>query len=389
MEGTKRRSRKGSLSGTREFFSHFMFRVKRTERVDFLLFILVIGLLCFGLIMLFSASQNTSRENIYSIIVRQSLMAAAGLVVMFFTSRIDYHAYKKIAGPLFILTLVLMYVVPALGIASHGATRQISLGGFSFQPSEICKFTLVIYFAHLLSSKKYSDLKKPKSLGRYALMLVLVAIACILQSHLSALLLILSVGFVMLFAGGLPWRYVIGLGGVIAAGGGALAVLEPYRLRRLLIFLDPFSDPRGDGWQIVNSLYAVGSGGLLGVGFGQSRQKYGYLPEAQNDYIYAIVCEELGFIGGVFVLILFGLLIFRGMQIAFSSKDTFGTYLGFGIVTIVALQVIINVGVVLSILPSTGMQLPFFSSGGTSLIIMMAGLGILMNISRFSTQNKI
>ena len=389
MEGSKRRSRKGPFAGTREFFSHFMLRVKRTERVDFLLFILVIGLLCFGLIMLFSASQNTSRDNIYSIIVRQSLMAAAGLVVMFITSRIDYHAYKKVAAPLFFLTLVVMYVVPVLGFASHGATRQVSLGGFSFQPSEVCKFMLVIYFSALLSSKKHSDLTKFKVLGRYALMLGLVAGACVLQSHLSALLLILAVGFIMLFAAGLPWRYVIGLGGVILAGGGALAVLEPYRMRRLLIFLDPFSDPRGDGWQIVNSLYAVGSGGLLGVGFGQSRQKYGYLPEAQNDYIYAIVCEELGFIGGMFLLILFGLLIFRGIQIAFSSKDAFGTYLGIGIVTIVALQVIINVGVVLSILPSTGMQLPFFSSGGTSLIIMMAGLGILMNISRFSTQNKI
>lgn len=384
MEGTRKGKapRKGLMR-------NFMLRPKRSERVDFLLFMLVIGLLCFGLIMLFSASQNTSRENIYAIIVRQAGFAALGLAAMFVTSRIDYHVYKKFAAPLFGLTLAVMYVVPILGYASHGATRQISLAGFSFQPSEVCKFTLVIYFAALLSSSKHGDLSKWRNVVRYVAILLVVAGACILQSHLSALLLMLAVGLIMLFGGGLPWKYVVGLGGVAVAGGGLLAVLVPYRMRRLLIFLDPFSDPQNAGWQIINSLYAVGSGGLLGVGFGQSRQKYGYLPEAQNDYIYAIVCEELGFVGGVFVLLLFGLLVFRGMQISFSSKDTFGTFLGFGIVSIVALQVIVNVGVVLSVLPSTGMQLPFFSSGGTSLIIMMAGMGILMNISRFSTQNKI
>ncbi|MGN1098409.1 MAG: putative lipid II flippase FtsW [Clostridia bacterium] len=386
MEAT--RTRKGKKPKSK-FLSYFMLRPKRTERVDFLLFILVIVLLCFGLIMLFSASQNTSREDIYSIISKQLICAALGLGAMFVTSRIDYHGYRRLATPLFWGTIILMYLVPALGIVSHGARRQISVGGLSFQPSEICKFTLVIYFAALLSGKKHGDLTDKKNVLRYAFYLVIVAGACVLQSHLSALLLIVGVGFIMLFAAGLPWKYVFGLGGIIAAGGGLLAVLEPYRMKRLLSFLDPFADKQGDGWQIVQSLYAVGSGGLLGLGFGQSRQKYGYLPEAQNDYIYAIVCEELGFVGGMLVLVLFALLIFRGIQITFSSKDLFGVYLGFGIVVIIALQVIVNVGVVLSVLPSTGMQLPFFSSGGTSLIFMMAGLGILMNISRFSTQNKI
>lgn len=373
---------------SRGLLSYFM-SPKRSERVDFLLFILVFILLCFGLIMLYSASQNTSRENIYSIIIRQVGFAAMGLAAMFVTSRIDYHMYKKISAPLFWVTVALMYVVPVLGFASHGATRQISIGGINFQPSEICKFSLVIYFASLLTGKRHSDLKNFKNVLRYAFYLAVIALACILQSHLSALVLIMAVGFIMLIAAGLPWGWIAGLGGVGAAGVGLLAFLVPYRLKRIMIFLDPFSDPRGDGWQIVNSLYAVGSGGLLGVGFGQSRQKYDYLPEAQNDYIFAIVCEELGFIGAMAVLILFAALIFRGIQISFAAKDNFGTLLGFGIVTIVALQVLINVGVVLSVFPSTGMQLPFFSSGGTSLIIMLAGLGILMNISRFSTQNKI
>ncbi len=384
MRGTRNKK-----TAEAKLLSGIVTRPKRNERVDFMLFMLVFGLLCFGLVMLFSASQNTSRENIYSIILRQLGFAALGLAAMFVTSRIDYHFYKKISAPLFWATMVVMYVVPIIGFASHGATRQISLGGISFQPSEVCKFVLVIYFASLLSSKRHSDLKNWRNVMRFAIILGLVALACVLQSHLSALVLIVAVGFVMLVAAGLPWGWLAGLGGVGAVGIGLLAFLEPYRLRRLLIFLDPFSDTRGDGWQIVNSLYAVGSGGLLGLGFGQSRQKYDYLPEAQNDYIYAIVCEELGFVGGVIVLALFALLIFRGIQISFAAKDNFGTLLGFGIVSIVALQVIVNVGVVLSVLPSTGMQLPFFSSGGTSMIIMLAGLGILMNISRYSTQNKI
>ena len=393
MEARRTVNRTGSRSvkdtivtGARK---NFIWRVKRNQRVDFMLFVLVIGLLCFGLIMLFSASQSTTRDNIYSIIIRQATLAPLGLVGMFFASRLDYHVYKRHCKVIFGVVMVLMFAVPVWGMASHGATRQIEIGPINLQPSELCKFALVIYMAALLSGKKHSDLSKPKNVTRYLVILVIIALACFFQSHLSAMLLILAVGGIMLFVAGLPKIWVISMGALMAVGGTALAVLEPYRFRRLLIFLHPFSDVRGDGWQIVNSLYAVGSGGLLGVGFGQSRQKYGYLPEALNDYIYAIVCEELGFVGGIFVLLLFAALVIRGSQISFAARDNFGTYLGFGIVTIVALQVLINVGVVLSVLPSTGMQLPFFSSGGTSLIIMMYGLGILMNISRTSTQNKI
>ncbi len=367
----------------------FLFKPKRTERVDFMIFMLVLILTGFGLLMLFSASQNTSSKDIYAIIVKQTLCASAGAVAMFVASRIDYHFYRKAAPLFFIGVAVLMYFVPILGFASHGATRQLPLGPFSFQPSELAKFAVVMYFSVLLTSKRYNDITKPKTIMWYGFLLLIMAGACVLQSHLSALIIIVGVGFIMLFAAGLQWKYVFGLGGLAAAGIVLLAIFEPYRLRRIKILFDPFSDPRGDGWQIVNSLYAVGSGGLMGLGFGQSRQKYGYLPEAQNDYIYAVACEELGFFGGIAILLLFGMLILRGIQIAFSSKDAFGMYLAFGIVSIVALQVIVNVGVVLSVLPSTGMQLPFFSSGGTSLIFMMAGMGILMNISRYSTQNKI
>lgn len=369
--------------------SVFLKKPKGNERVDFMLFLLVIILLAFGFIMLFSASQNTSRKDIYSTMWRQLIFVIAGLVCMFVTSRIDYHVYRKFAAPGFWGFMLVMYAVPFIGIASHGASRQLSLGPISFQPSEVCKFTLIIYFAALLSSKKHSDLSNMRNLARYGICFGAVAVACILQSHLSAMIVIVGVGFIMLFAGGLPWKWIGALGGVGAAGIGALAIFEPYRLKRITTFFDPFADRLGDGWQIIQSLYAVGSGGLAGLGFGKSRQKYGYLPEAQNDYVYAIVCEELGFIGGVAVILLFGLLVIRGMQIGYSSKDSFGRYIAFGISVLIALQATVNIGVVLSVLPSTGMQLPFFSSGGTSLIIMMSGLGILMNISRYSTQNKI
>ncbi len=372
-----------------ELSSHVMLHPGRTERIDFLFLMLVVVLLLFGVIMLFSASQNTSVSDIYGKFASQIRFAAIGLVLMIIISRIDYHVYRRWAPMLFGVIMVAMYAVPIVGFASHGATRQISIGPVSFQPSEICKYCLVIYFAALLSTKKQNDLTNWRNVLRFAIYLGLIVVACILQSHLSAMLLIVGTGFVMLLAAGLPKKYSLFLGGAFVVGGVLLAVFEPYRLRRLLIFTDPFSDKRGDGWQIVNSLYAVGSGGLTGVGFGQSRQKYGYLPEAQNDYIYAIVCEELGFIGGVAVILLFAMLVIRGVQIALASKDTFGMYLGFGIMSIIALQVLVNVGVVLSVLPSTGMQLPFFSSGGTSMVITLAAMGIMMNISRFSTQNKI
>ncbi len=369
--------------------SAFLMKPSRTERVDFLLLILVLILLCFGLVMLFSASQNTASDDIYATIVRQARFAIIGLVVMFLVSRVDYRTYRRFAFWIFLFVMLLMYATPLIGFASHGATRQISLGFMSFQPSELCKFALVIYFAMLLSGKRRHDLNDPKNVLLYAVLILAVAGACVLQSHLSALLIIAGVGFIMLFAAGLPWKYIIGLGGLGAVGVAALAILEPYRLKRITALFHPEADPLDTGYQILQSLYSVGSGGLMGLGFGQSRQKYGYLPEAQNDYIFAIVCEELGFFGGLIVILLFGMLVVRGMQIAFSAKDSFGMYLAFGISVIIALQVVVNIGVVLSVLPSTGMQLPFFSSGGTSLIIMMAGCGILMNISRYTTQNKI
>ncbi|MBQ2889812.1 MAG: putative lipid II flippase FtsW [Clostridia bacterium] len=364
----------------------------RSGQVDFVMLMIIVFLLLFGLIMLFSASSPKALEegNVYSIILKQGSLSAIGCFLMFLTSNYDYHIYKKLSKLIVTGTLFLMYIVPVIGFASHGATRQISLGPISFQPSEVAKFALVIYYASRFSDKRTSDLTDDmKNLGISAMILALFGAACVLQSHLSAAVVLAVISVMMMVAAGLPMKYLYALGGLGVLGFIGIAFSASYRLDRFRALIDPFAYERGIGWQIIQSLYAVGSGGLFGLGLGQSRQKYRYLPEAHNDYIYAVVCEELGFIGGLLVIGLFVLFVWRGMCIALNAKDRFGTYMAFGITSIIGIQMLINIGVVLSILPSTGMQLPFFSAGGTSMIVMLSGVGILLNISRTSSVKKL
>lgn len=367
-------------------------RNSKTGQVDFILLMIIICLLLFGLIMLFSASSPKALEegNVYSIILKQGAISALGCALMFAASNYDYHHYKHWSKIILLATLALMYVVPVIGFASHGATRQISIGPVSFQPSEIAKFALVIYYATRFSDKKTADISSNmKNLGISVGVLLLFGFACALQSHLSAAVVLAVISIMMMVAAGLQMKYLYALGGLGVLGFTALAFSASYRLDRFRALINPFAYERGIGWQIIQSLYAVGSGGLFGLGLGQSRQKYRYLPEAHNDYIYAVICEELGFIGGLFVIALFVLFVWRGMSIALNAKDRFGTYMAFGITSIIGVQMLINLGVVLSILPSTGMQLPFFSAGGTSMIVMLTGMGILLNISRSSSVKKL
>lgn len=367
-------------------------RIKKTGQVDFILLMIIVCLLLFGLIMLFSASSPRALKsgNIYSIIVKQSVISIIGLVGMYFTTNFDYRNYKRLSKPILIVTIVLMFIVPLIGIASHGAKRQISLGSVSFQPSEIAKFALVMYFAARYSSPKTSSLSNDKNNLYVSVGIIAVFIAaCILQSHLSAAVVLAVICVMMMIAAGLPMKYLYGVGIIGVAGLGAFALFESYRLDRIKALFDPFKYSQGIGWQIIQSLYAVGSGGLFGLGLGQSRQKYHYLPEAHNDYIYAVVCEELGFFGGIMVMILFAAFVWRGISIALNAKDRYGMLMAFGITSIIGVQMLINIGVVLSVLPSTGMQLPFFSAGGTSMIVMLTGMGILLNISKSSRIKKL
>ena len=286
--------------------------------------------------------------------------------------------------------IIAMYAVPIIGFASHGATRQISLGPISFQPSEIAKFALVLYYADRFSDRKTSNLSEDThNLLVSCGVIALYVIACFFQSHMSAAVVLAGICMLMMIVAGLPMKYFYFLSAIGGAGLTMLGLTASYRMDRFRALFDPFAYSRGIGWQIIQSLYAVGSGGLFGLGLGQSRQKFRYLPEAHNDYIYAVVCEELGFVGGVLVIALFAIFVWRGISIALNAKDRFGMYLAFGITAVIGVQMLINIGVVLSVLPSTGMQLPFFSAGGTSMIVILGAMGVLLNISKSSKIKKL
>ncbi|MDP4133898.1 MAG: putative lipid II flippase FtsW [Bacillota bacterium] len=361
-------------------------RKEKPGEVDGVYLILVCILVCFGLVMLISAStpNSVSNNNPYSTIIKDCIIAALGFATMFGCAFFrDYNFLKKHAKSAYIISIILMGLVPIIGVERQGAKRWIGVGSLTFQPSEITKVAMIIFLSALLSAKTPKEMKKWSNVWRMLMIIGIAAAGAVVQSHLSGAIIITAIGIVILIASGLSGRYILGAGACAGLGGVALALVEPYRVKRLLGYMHPEKEPLGYGWQILQSLYAVCSGGLFGLGLGQSRQKYNWLPMADNDYIFAVICEELGMVGGVVVIILFGLLVWRGIKIALNARDTFGSYLAFGLSVMVGLQVLINIAVVLNIIPSTGMQLPFFSSGGTSLVIMMAAMGIVLNVSRF------
>ncbi len=363
---------------------------EKNGQVDFVLLFIIMSIMLFGFVMLFSANApKAAGGGIYGILLRQGLIFAAGIAMLIFSLKWDYHIYSPHRKKILVITLVIMAAVPAIGFVSHGATRQISLGFISFQPSEFAKVAMVLYYASFLSNPKTQNITNDRSNMLKAFgVLGAICFTCYMQSHLSATVVIALIIALMLFISGLSYR-LIGIGAIVAVAFLFFATKTGYRSDRLLALADPFKYKQGIGWQIVQSLFAVGSGGMFGLGLGQSRQKYNYLPEAQNDYIYAIVCEELGFIGGITVIILFVLFVWRGMTIALKAKDKLGMLTAFGITSIIGLQMLINIGVVLSVIPSTGMQLPLFSSGGSSMLATMWGMGILLNISKTSRIKKI
>ena len=366
-------------------------RTESTGQVDFILLVIILAMLLFGFVMLFSASSpEASESGILRALMKQFIIAGVGLAAMIMAVAYDYHNYKRKSKAIITAMMIVMIAVPIFGFASHGATRQISLGFISFQPSEFAKIAIVIYYATRYSDKKNQNLTTDKKniIVSFGFMLAFCA-TCILQKHMSAAIILALISIMMMLVAGFSIKLTILGGSLLAVVGSIFIFTEEYRANRILALFKPFEYKRGIGWQIVQSLFAVGSGGLFGLGLGQSRQKYQYLPEVQNDYIYAVICEELGFIGGIAVIALFVLFVWRGMSIALNAKDRFGMLMAFGITSIVGLQMLINIGVVLSILPSTGMQLPLFSSGGSSMLATLWGMGILLNISKSSKVKKI
>lgn len=357
--------------------------------MDLPFLVLVLTLVAFGLVMLCSASSAVAlyrRQDAFAYVRPQLLYAAMGLVAMWMASRVDYHIYHKLAWPLLALSLVLLTAVLFMP-EYNGCKRWLVLPGLgTLQPSEIAKFAVVLVFAHIISLNHSRMESFAVGVMPFALVLGAVAVLMLLEPHLSGTLLILSIGAVLMFVGGtgLHWFGLAGgLGAAaIAAAVIALPELVPYATDRLASWRDPFADPLGEGHQTIQSLYAIASGGLAGLGLGNSRQKYLYVPEPQNDFIFSILCEELGFIGAALVVALFLLLLLRGMSIAVRARDKFGALLVVGFVVQVTLQAILNMAVVTNTIPNTGISLPFFSSGGTSLLMLLGEMGIVLSVSR-------
>ncbi|MBR5157684.1 MAG: putative lipid II flippase FtsW [Clostridia bacterium] len=350
----------------------------------------VMLLLIVGLIMVFSASYPTAyykTGNGFSVIGKQLLWAVLGVGAMLFTSTFNYNNYKKFIGVILGGCVLLLVAVLVIGNEVNGAKRWLGYGGASFQPSEAAKIGIIIYLAYSMSNIK-DKIKQFKYLVRYAVVLGGFMLLLLLEPHFSVCIIIGLTAVIMMLAAGARIRYFALAAAPVAFAGWMIAIFEPYRLKRLTIFWDPFKDRLGAGWQIIQSLYAIGSGGLFGVGFGNSRQKFMYVSEPQNDFIFAIVCEELGLIGALAILALFGFMIYRGIKIAMNAPDTFSCLLVTGIVSLVGVQAVLNIAVVTSSIPTTGIPLPFFSAGGSSLVFLMAAMGMVLNVSKYKRQPK-
>ncbi|MBE6704165.1 MAG: putative lipid II flippase FtsW [Ruminococcaceae bacterium] len=375
-------------------------KIRTVGGFDKTFLVTVIILLAFGTIMIFSASYAYAGANMgdsYHYIKRQLLFAAIGIVVMYLMSHLDYKVIKLGSIPIFAVSLILMLLVTfsSSGEAHKGAARWLELGPLSFQPSEIFKLSVIIiladYIAHFYDKIISDDFRERIKYGFLAYLAagVAVVVPFLMQKHLSGCIITLMIVACMMFLGGSDLK-VIGLliGICVIVGLIAVPILLKHSMDRFAVWFDPFSDLSDKGWQPVQSLFAVSSGGLWGVGFGASKQKQLYLPEPQNDYIFAILCEELGFIGAISVICIFAFLIYRGVKIALRAPDRFSSLLCAGIIFQVGLQMILNICVVTNTIPSTGISLPFFSYGGTSLVILMAEMGIVLNVSRYSLEDK-
>ena len=370
--------------------------------LDMPLLIFILVLLAIGLVMLFSASYANSyylQGNSYYYISRQAVFAVFGVAAMLLISTFDYHSFHKLAIVIFGVSLFLMVFllicryahIESIANWEGDATRWLNFGFVSFQPSEIAKFALIVLFAHMISRNLDRMDTFRYGVVPYVAIMGLVAALIFLESHLSATLIILALGAIMMFVGGTKPRWFL-IGGVLVAAVLLFVVVTKggYQMDRIRIWLDPFSSDldRDLTHQTRQSLYAIGSGGLLGVGLGQSRQKYLYLPAPQNDFIFAIVCEELGFVGALVIIVLFALLIWRGVYVSIHARDKFGMLLGLGITFQVGLQAVLNICVVTNTIPNTGISLPFFSYGGTALLMLLGQMGILLNISRSANVEK-
>jgi len=354
---------------------------------DFLLVVVTLILVVVGSIMVYSASAVWAEyrfQDSFFFLKRQLFFVFIGFIAMFFMMQVDYWRLRSVANMALIICFLLLIVVliPGVGLVRGGASSWLGVGAFSIQPSEFMKLAMILFLAKYVSdNQKYITTWRRGLIPIFTLIFLAFGLI-MLQPDLGTGVVMVFTCVLLIFVAGARLSHFYLIAGVGVAGLTGLIISAPYRLERITSFLNPWEDPLGSGFQIIQSLFAIGPGGILGLGLGHSRQKYFYLPEPQTDFIFAILAEELGFLGGSFILICFAILLWRGLRIAIHAPDLYGTLFATGIISMIAIQVMINIGVVIGLMPVTGITLPLLSYGGSSLTLMLTTIGILLNISR-------
>lgn len=356
---------------------------KTTKYFDYTLLFIIIFLVGFGLVMLYSASAYEAQlefDDAAFYLKKQVFAYVLGMAVMFVVAQIDYHIWKKFAGLAYIAAFGLCVFVIFSGDSANGSSRWIRFGPLSFQPSEFAKVAIIIFLATVIS-------RIPKKMANFkdlikVMLIIMPLVAPVAYTNLSTAIIMVGIAVAMAFVSSPKYSHFIWLAAAVIAFGAVFIMLASYRLDRLKIWLDPESDPAGKGHQTLQGLYAIGSGGLFGKGLGESMQKLGFVPEAQNDMVFSIICEELGLFGAVCLILLFVMMLWRFMVIANNARDLYGALIVVGIMAHIAIQVILNIAVVTNTIPNTGITLPFFSYGGTSALFLMAEMGLALSVSR-------
>ena len=372
------------------FKENLFVREKNFNKINLAIFLIVLGLGIFGCIMVYSASSYVAEyryDNPYFYLTKQIVGVALGAVAMFVFSKINYQKLKKLkwAGIIISIILLALVFIPVIGVENYGARRWINLGFFTIQPSEFAKFAFVLFAAAYLS-ENYEKVGKFKTLLPVLAVGTLFCILIILEPNMSITMCMGLIMLFMLFVGGARMKHFMILGVPAAAAVPVLILIKPYRIQRFMAFLNPWANPQGEGFQLIQSLYSLGSGNLFGVGLFNSRQKYMFLPFSESDFIFSIIGEELGFFGATVLILVFAVLIFLLVKVAKNSRDRFGALLALGIASVIAIQVIINLCVVTGMIPPTGLPLPFISAGSTSLIVFMSAIGICLNVAKQSVR---
>ena len=361
---------------------------KKFNKINLAIFLIVIGLGIFGCIMVYSASSYVAQYrygNPYFYLTKQIVGVALGAISMLVFSKINYQKLKKFkwAGVIISVILLALVFIPVVGVENYGARRWINLGFFTVQPSEFAKFAFVLFAATYLS-ENYQKVGKFKTLLPVLAVGTLFCVLIILEPNMSITMCMGLIMLFMLFVGGARMKHFMILGVPAAAAVPVLILIEPYRIQRFMAFLNPWANPQGEGFQLIQSLYSLGSGNLFGVGLFNSRQKYMFLPFSESDFIFSIIGEELGFFGATVLILVFAVLIFLLVKVAKNSRDRFGALLALGVSSVIAIQVIINLCVVTGMIPPTGLPLPFISAGSTSIIVFMSAVGVCLNINKNS-----